>query len=62
MLGYHDTLDFPNQLDIWEASIHPDDRAGVEEAFFGAIADKTNQRKYDVKYRMRLADGSYEWF
>lgn len=62
MLGYHDVVDFPNSLDTWDEALHPDDKARVEEEFYGAIADKTNTKKYDVKYRMRLADGSYEWF
>lgn len=62
MLGYHDTLDFPNRLDVWDEAIYQDDRERVREAFYGAIRDKTNQTKYNVKYRMRLADGSYEWF
>ena len=62
MLGYHDIVDFPNRLDVWENSIHPDDRERVEREFYGAIEDRSNQKKYNVKYRMRLADGSYEWF
>lgn len=62
MLGYHDIVDFPNDLEVWENSIHPDDRDRVNVDFYGAIEDKSNQKKYNVKYRMRLADGSYEWF
>ena len=62
MLGYRDVLDFPNRLEVWDESIHPDDRERVEEAFYGAIDDRNNQKKYNVKYRMRLSDGSYEWF
>ena len=62
MLGYHDIVDFPNELEVWEESLHPDDRARVDEEFYGAIEDRSNQKKYNVKYRMRLADGSYEWF
>ena len=62
MLGYHDIVDFPNQLEVWEESIHPEDRKRVVEDFCGAIEDRSNQKKYNVKYRMRLADGSYEWF
>lgn len=26
------------------------------------IADKTNETKYNVEYRLRLPDGSYQWF
>ena len=62
MLGYHDVIDFPNSLKTWEEALHPDDRERVDEEFYGAIADKTNVKKYNVKYRMRLADGSYQWF
>lgn len=62
MLGYHDIVDFPNELKIWDDSIHPEDRERVNAEFFGAIEDRSNQKKYNVKYRMRLADGSYEWF
>ena len=27
-----------------------------------AIADKTNQIKYQVEYRMRMKDNQYQWF
>ena len=62
MLGYADILDFPNRLDVWEAALHPDDRSRVEEVFQASFSDKTDQIKYDVEYRMRMADGTYQWF
>ena len=62
MLGYRDTLDFPNSLEVWEAGVHPDDIEKVDKAFYDAFSDWTNEKKYDVEYRMRLADGSYQWF
>ena len=62
MLGYHDTLDFPNSLEFWEKGVHPRDREMVDRLFREAFQDKTNQKKYDVEYRMRMADGSYQWF
>lgn len=62
MLGYHDILDFPNQLSAWEAVLHPEDRARVEKEFYDSIADRTNETKYRTEYRAKLADGSYEWF
>lgn len=58
MLGYHDTLDFPNNLETWERGIHPRDLEEVSRTF----QDKTNEKKYDVEYRMRMADGTYQWF
>jgi len=61
MLGYHDTLDFPNNLETWERGIHPRDLEEVSRTFQEAFQDKTNEKKYDVEYRMRMADGTYQW-
>ena len=62
MLGFRDTLDFPNSSDAWIKQIHPDDKERVLRQFYGALQDPTNETKYDIEYRMRLADGSYQWF
>lgn len=62
MLGYHDTLDFPNNLETWERGIHPRDLEEVSRTFQEAFQDKTNEKKYDVEYRMRMADETYQWF
>lgn len=62
MLGYYDTLDFPNNLETWERGIHPRDLEEVSRTFQEAFQDKTNEKKYDVEYRMRMADGTYQWF
>ena len=62
MLGYNDVLDFPNEISSWSSALHPDDRERVLQAIASALADRTNQTRYDVEYRMRLKDGSYQWF
>ena len=62
MLGYHDVLDFPNEISSWEKLIHPADRARVLAALHAAAADETGTVKYDVEYRMKMPDGSYQWF
>ena len=62
MLGYHDVWDFPNSLEVWENGLHPEDRERVLQVFDASLKDRTNRTKYNVEYRMRLADGSYEWF
>ena len=49
-------------LETWERGIHPRDLEEVSRTFQEAFQDKTNEKKYDVEYRMRLADGSYQWF
>ena len=46
MLGYHDTLDFPNKLESWSDLLHPQDKERVMVQLQAAIKDKTNQIKY----------------
>ena len=62
MLGYHDTLDFPNKLESWSDLLHPQDKERVMVQLQAAIKDKTNQIKYQVEYRMRMKDNQYQWF
>ena len=62
MLGYHDTLDFPNKLESWSDLLHPQDEEKVMIQLQAAIKDKTNQIKYQVEYRMRMKDNQYQWF
>ena len=62
MLGYHDTLDFPNKLESWSDLLHPQDKERVMVQLQAAIKDKTNQVKYQVEYRMRMKDHQYQWF
>ena len=62
MLGYHDTLDFPNKLESWSELLHPQDKERVMVQLQAAIKDKTNQIKYQVEYRMRMKGDQYQWF
>ena len=62
MLGYNDILDFPNKLDSWSELLHPQDKERVMNQLYSAIADKTNQIKYNVEYRLRMKDNRYQWF
>ena len=62
MLGYHDTLDFPNELESWSYLLHPDDYERVISRLHGAIEDRSNELKYNVEYRLKMRDGSYQWF
>lgn len=62
MLGYHDIIDFPNQLSSWSDLLHPADQDKIMNQLMSAIADKTNGLKYDVEYRLRMQDGTYQWF
>lgn len=62
MLGYNDTVDFPNTFDAWTDLIHPQDKESVLEQLNAALADQTNKTKYNVEYRMKINEDRYEWF
>ena len=62
ILGYHDILDFPNKLDSWSNLLHPEDYDRVMQLLLETIADRTNQTKYNVEYRLKMQDGQYQWF
>ena len=54
MLGYKDETEFPNVLESWSELLHPDDKKDTLDRLKEAIADTSNQIKYDVKYRLRM--------
>ena len=62
ILGYHDALDFPNQLDAWSELLHPEDKDRVMTLLLETVADKTNTTKFSVEYRLKLQNGPYQWF
>ncbi len=62
MLGYHDTLDFPNVLSSWTNLLHSADREGTLRQLNAAIEDKTDSVKFDSDFRMKCTDGRYQWF
>ena len=62
LLGYHDVLDFPNRLDSWVRLLHPEDQERVLALLHKALADRTNQTKYTVEYRLKMPNNQYRWF
>jgi PAS domain S-box-containing protein len=48
-----------SQLDDWVQLIHPDDRAGVDEALEAYFSDEAPL--YEVEFRMRSHDGAWKW-
>ena len=62
LLGYHDILDFPNELAAWSELLHPEDKDRVLKLLQDTIADKTNHTKYKVEYRLKTKVGRYLWF
>ncbi|SFB78337.1 GAF domain-containing protein [Flexibacter flexilis DSM 6793] len=62
MLGYANEQEFPGLLQNWIDLYHPEDTAAVEKAFLDHLFDVTGKYKYDIECRLRLKDGSYQWF
>jgi len=62
LLGYRDSLDFPSELAAWSELLHPEDKDRVLKLLQDTIADKTNQTKYKVEYRLKTKGGRYLWF
>lgn len=62
MIGYNDISDFPNTLEAWTSRLHAEDKDFVLQSFGETISDKTNRKKYDVNYRLKLKSGEYHWY
>jgi PAS domain S-box-containing protein len=62
LLGYQDERDFPNVLNSWSDSLHPEDKQAALNAFSNHVNDYTGNTPFDLEYRLRRKDGSYRWF
>jgi hypothetical protein len=63
LLGYGDHPDeFPDTLQSWISSLHPDDAPSVIAAFQTSRADTQGKAGHRIEHRLRMRDGSYRWF
>ena len=62
LLGYKDENDFPNVLNSWSDSLHPEDKQAALNAFNKHVNDYSDKTPFDLEYRLRRKDGSYRWF
>ena len=62
LLGYKDESDFPNVLNSWSDSLHPEDKQAALDAFNNHVSDYSGNTPFDIEYRLRRKDGSYRWF
>jgi methyl-accepting chemotaxis protein len=62
LLGFSSEQDFPNVCQSWSDRLHPDDAPPTFAAFAAHLTDRTGTARYDVTYRLRVADGSYRWY
>ncbi len=62
LLGYNNESDFPNVLNSWSDSLHPEDKQAALDAFSKHVNDYSGTTPYNLEYRLRRKDGSYRWF
>ncbi|MCR5055165.1 MAG: PAS domain-containing protein [Lachnospiraceae bacterium] len=62
LLGYRDENDFPNVLNSWSDSLHPEDKQAALDAFSNHVNDYSGNTPFDINYRLRKKDGTYRWF
>lgn len=58
LLGYTDE-EFPNDLELFNQSLHPDDRVAFQRALERHFA--TPGSTFDMEYRLRSRSGEYRW-
>jgi PAS domain S-box-containing protein len=61
MLGYEDETDFPDTLNVWLDSLHPDDKERATGAVAAHLNDHSGQTPYDIEFRIKKKDGDYIW-
>ncbi|WP_245514892.1 methyl-accepting chemotaxis protein [Jiella endophytica] len=62
LVGFDTEASFPNLMTSWSDRLHPDDVEQVFAAFGRCVSDKSGKTGYDVRYRLKVKDGSYRWF
>ncbi|CAO3449928.1 hypothetical protein [Azospirillum argentinense] len=62
LLGFEGEQDFPNLMTSWSDRLHPDDSARTFASFGAFLADASGRTPFNVRYRVKMRDGSYRWF
>lgn len=62
LLGYKDVHDFPNVLESFSDSLHPEDKAEVMEKLTNYLLGKSKEKIYNVENRLQTKSGQYRWY
>lgn len=62
MLGYKDTNDFPDVLDSWVKTLHPEEKDQMLNNFGAHVLDHTGKTPFDAEFRMQKKSGEYLWY
>ena len=60
LLGYQDTDEMPDTMQVVYDLVHPDDFPHAFAHFTTALAHEGE--RYDIEFRLRAKDGGYHWF
>ncbi len=62
LCGFSSEAEFPDVVQSWSDRLHPDDVDKTFGAFLGALNGTAGSDKYDTTYRLKLKNGTYNWF
>lgn len=62
MLGYESEEDFPDKLESWSDLLHEEDKEGVLKEYWDTVRDYTDEKTYDVEYRLLTRHAGWRWF
>ena len=62
LCGFSSEAEFPDVVQSWSDRLHPDDVDKTFSAFLGALNGTAGSDKYDTTYRLKLKNGTYNWF
>lgn len=61
ILGYSNSVDFPDVMSSWITKMHPDDVAAASALMGKQLSDPSGKTVFDTEYRMKHKDGEYRW-
>ncbi len=62
MLGYESEEDFPDRLESWSDLLHKDDKAWVLQEYWDTVRDYSDEKNYNVEYRLLTRKAGWRWF
>jgi len=62
LVGCSTKDEFPDTMEAWSERLHPDDAGDTFVTFAAALKNVSGSGAYDMRYRLRVSDGSYKWF
>ncbi len=62
MVGYESKEDFPDRMESWSDLLHEEDKERVLIEYWDTVKDYTNEKTYNVEYRLLTKHAGWRWF